>query len=188
MLLSGNDEQLLTGNFMGDFVKGTLCGRFPERIRQGIVLHRSIDSFAGRNPCFLNSKRRIDPLYGLYRGVMVDLFYDHFLVSEWDEWSDQPFEGYLEWSRRAVARYNDELPERLQGILAYIFDELLPSYADPEGIGRALSRMSSRVRRANPLEGGEVELLRNYDGLRDDFRVFMPQALRFVDETMADGT
>jgi len=35
MLLSGNDEQILVGNFMGDFVKGPLTDRFPERIKQG---------------------------------------------------------------------------------------------------------------------------------------------------------
>jgi acyl carrier protein phosphodiesterase len=52
MLLSGDDEQLLTGNFMGDFVKGALNDRFPSRIRQGITLHRRIDSFAGRNEIF----------------------------------------------------------------------------------------------------------------------------------------
>ena len=45
MLLSGNDEQLLVGNFMGDFVKGPLQERFEPRIRQGVMLHRKIDSY-----------------------------------------------------------------------------------------------------------------------------------------------
>ena len=49
MLLSGTDDQILVGNFMGDFVKGPLLERFPERIRRGITLHRRIDSFA-RSP------------------------------------------------------------------------------------------------------------------------------------------
>ena len=31
MQLSGDDDQILVGNFMGDFVKGNLDGRFPER-------------------------------------------------------------------------------------------------------------------------------------------------------------
>ena len=46
MLLSGNDEQLLVGNFIGDFVKGPLQERFEPRIRQGVMLHRQIDSYA----------------------------------------------------------------------------------------------------------------------------------------------
>lgn len=33
MLLSGDDDQLLIGNFMGDFVKGSLRDRFPHRIK-----------------------------------------------------------------------------------------------------------------------------------------------------------
>ncbi len=39
MLLSGDDDQLLVGNFMGDFIKGNLNDRFPRRISRGIALH-----------------------------------------------------------------------------------------------------------------------------------------------------
>lgn len=182
MLLSGDDEQLLTGNFMGDFVKGSLHDRFPLRIREGITLHRRIDSFASRNELFQQSRRRIDPHYGLYRGVMVDLFYDHILAKEWSLWSDQTFERYLDWGRTVISGHHDELPERLQKLVPYIFDELLPSYGEIKGIGRALERMSRRVTRDNPLAGGEKELQRNYDGFRADFQEFMFQVKSYVTE------
>ena len=182
MLISGNDDQLLTGNFMGDFVKGVLTGRFPARIEQGIILHRRIDSFAAENAAFKRSRQRIDARYGLYRGVMVDLFYDHLLVREWNCWADRPFADFLQWSRNAVSHYHDLLPERMQRLVPVIFNELLPSYGDSEGIATALVRMSRRVQRSNPLSGGEKELLRNYDGLLSDFRVFMPQVIRFAEE------
>jgi acyl carrier protein phosphodiesterase len=180
MLLSGADDQLLVGNFMGDFVKGPLGDRFPERIRQGVALHRGIDSFASRDDLFQNSRRRIDAQYGLYRGVMVDLFYDHFLVAEWHKWSDEPFSRYLARSRSIIEQQRAELPERLQKIVPVIFEELLPSYGEVSGIGTALERMSRRVTRTNPLAGGEAELVRHYDDLRADFRGFMPLVRRFA--------
>jgi acyl carrier protein phosphodiesterase len=188
MLLSGDDAQILTGNFMGDFVKGPLPGRFPERIRQGLALHRSIDTFASRAELFQRSRLRLDPLYGLYRGVLVDLFYDHFLVAEWSNWSDEPFELFLDRTRSSIENQRDEIPERLQQLLPIIFEELLPSYREVCGIGSALERMSRRVARANPLAGGEAELIRHYEALRMDFRGFMPLVQCFAADVVARET
>ena len=188
MLLSGMDDQILVGNFMGDFVKGPLEERFPPCIRQGIALHRSIDSFASRDDLFQQSRRRLDPHYGLYRGVLVDLFYDHFLLLEWQHWSDEPFEEYLARTRAAVEQQRAELPERLQKLVPIIFEELIPSYGTVTGIGSALERMSRRVVRENPLAGAETELVRHFDGLRDDFRNFMPKVQRFCRELIAAGS
>jgi acyl carrier protein phosphodiesterase len=185
MLLSGDDEQILVGNFMGDFVKGVLVDRFPERITQGINLHRRIDSFASRSEIFQQSRRRLDPHYGLYRAVMIDLFYDHILAKEWRNWSDEPLNEYLARSRSAILHHNKELPERLQKLLPIIFDELLPSYATVSGIGSALQRMSQRVTRINPLAGGEAELVLHYDGLREDFMYFMPLVINFAAELLS---
>jgi acyl carrier protein phosphodiesterase len=185
MLLSGADEQVLVGNFMGDFVKGPLTDRFPEGIRRGVTLHRRIDSFASRDELFKRSRLRLDPYYGLYRGVLVDLFYDHFLVNEWSRWSHEPFERYLARTRSVIDRHLTELPERMQPLVPVIFEKLLPSYGEVGGIGSALERMSHRVVRANPLAGGEGELRRHYADLQSDFRCFMPLVRSFAEQFIA---
>ena len=188
MLLSGDDGEILAGNFMGDFVKGPLVDRFPERIRKGLALHRGIDSFASRDELFRRSRLRLDPCYGLYRGVLIDLFYDHFLVAEWDRWSKEPFDVFLSRTRSVIDNQRDEMPERLQKLLPLIFEELLPSYREVSGIGSALERMSRRVSRSNPLAGGEAELVRHYEALRRDFHGFMPLVHRFAADYVARET
>lgn len=182
LFLSGNDEELLVGNFLGDFVKGRLEGRYPPRIELGIGLHRSIDSFSGRNTYFLRSKRRIDPSFGHYRGVMVDLFYDHFLASRWDEYAGISFPQFLSNTRRVVEEYRNCLPEQLRTLLPYIFSELLPSYTEIDGIGRALARMAARSTRRNSMGEGGKELKRQYCFLQEDFRSFLPELRLFVSE------
>jgi acyl carrier protein phosphodiesterase len=186
MLLSGRDDQLLVGNFMGDFVKGPLAGRFPPRIRQGVMLHRRIDSYAEVHPLFRRSRQRLAPEYGRYRGVMVDLFYDHFLVTEWDDWCDEPLAAYLTRTRAVVERHHSSLPPEMVRLVPVIFDELLPSYGTVEGIGSALGRLSRRLSRPNPLAGGEAELHRHYPQLQQDFRGITPDLLRFAADTCAD--
>ena len=180
LYLSGTDEQLMVGNFMGDFVKGRLEGRFPPGITRGVALHRRIDSWAERSELFRRSRYRLDPSYGLYRGVLVDLFYDHFLAVSWPDWSPEPLADFLARARAAVDGNHYQLPPRLQSLVPYIFAELLPSYGEVAGIGRALERMSRRVGRANPLAGGAGELQRHYGELQADFAAFLPLLRRAV--------
>lgn len=179
MYLSGDDHELLVGNFMGDFVKGVPGDSYPPRIRHGLMLHRKIDSFAQRDASFQSSRLRLSPYYGLYRGVLVDLFYDHFLAKEWDLWSDVPFPDYIAWSRSIIESHLSIMPERLQELAPVIFDKLLPSYKSIPGIESALIRMSGRVRRANPLGEGGAELTRHYEELKSDFERFIIAAQQF---------
>jgi len=173
MFLSGDNPELLIGNFMGDFVKGPLGDSYPPQIRQGLLLHRRIDSFAQKNADFQASRLRLPARYGLYRGVLVDLFYDHFLANEWDSWSDRPLVEYLVRVRRIIEEHQTLMSQQLQALIPVMFDELLPSYRSIVGIESALYRMSRRVKRANPLAEGGRELSLHYRELQADFGKFM---------------
>ena len=179
---SGNDRETLVGNLMGDFVKGRLAGRFPQRIARGIELHRRIDSFAGRNEMFRASKRRTDGSFGHYRGILVDLFYDHFLAAEWDDYSTVPYLQFIESAYKTLREHEAVLPERLQLVLPAMFCDWLPSYREIVGIEKVLQRMSVRIARPNPLSSGIGELGRNYDLLREDFHRFYAELNGYVEK------
>ena len=180
MFLSGDASELLVGNLMGDFVKGRLDGRFPPGIERGILLHREIDSFAGQNRHFLRSKRRLDQSFGLYRGVLVDLFYDHFLAARWEDYADVPLSLFISEAWRVLCEHKEFLPARLQRIMPLMFRDWLPSYRDIGGIAAVLHRISSfRIKRANRLAEGAEALSRHYGGLREDFLKFFPELLAF---------
>ncbi len=187
MYLSGNDQELLVGNFMGDFVKGPLGDTYPSRVRQGLVLHRKIDSFAQRDRSFQASRLRLSPEYGLYRGVLVDLFYDHFLAKEWSVWSDTLLPDYISWARGIIDEHRSIMPKQLQEFVPVIFDQLLPSYPAVAGIESALHRMSRRVRRSNPLAEGGGELMRHYEELKADFERFIIAVKQFSTDIIESG-
>ena len=180
LYLSGEDPDILTGSFMGDFVKGPLGDTYPPRLRRGIEMHRRTDSFAQNQPHFTRSRLRLGGEFGLYRGILVDLYYDHFLAATWSDWSTEPLTDYLHRVRRIVEGRRSHLPERLQGIMPIIFEEMIPSYLEAAGVGRALARMSKRLKRPNPLAGGGLELGRHYEGLHEDFLGFLPAAQQFA--------
>ena len=180
LYLSNDTPELIVGNFMGDFIKGRLDDRYPPAIRQGLVLHRKIDTYAQNHPLFRLSRSRLDDSCGLYRGVHIDLFYDHFLAANWSDWSQVPFENWLARMRQTVEAFDHVLPPRLRELVPIVFSELLPSYQTVEGTAAALDRMARRVRKPDGLRSGGAELIRNYGTLHHDFRSFLPAVHQFV--------
>lgn len=187
LALSGSDPEVMTGNLMGDFVKGRLVeGRFPAGITCGLKLHRRIDRFAEDNCHFSRSRYRIDDRFGLFRGVLVDLFYDHFLAKNWHLHHTEPLLLFIERTYAQVLVFRHELPERLEQRLPELFGNWLPSYRDLPGIDLVLRRMSARFRRENPLAEGLVELQRNYHALEEDFCLFYPELQNHVEMSLRE--
>ena len=94
--LSGDDDQIKIGNFMADSIRGHSYENYPSDIKKGILLHRAIDSFTDMHPIYRKSKHRLHEKYGHYSGVIMDIFYDHFLAKNWIKYSDENLEDYAE--------------------------------------------------------------------------------------------
>ena len=84
--LSFDKPEILTGNMIGDFVKGVNFTHLPSEIQKGVQLHRKIDSFTDKHSVFKKTVFRISDKHGKYRFVIADLFYDHFLATNWKEY------------------------------------------------------------------------------------------------------
>lgn len=81
--LSGGDAEILTGNLIGDHVKGMLAlDKLPEGIKKGVLLHRKIDEFSDKHPATARAKVFFRHEYGLYSGAVMDTLYDHFLAND----------------------------------------------------------------------------------------------------------
>jgi len=84
--LSGTDPKILIGNLIGDFVKGKQMDAYSEQLKNGIQLHREIDHYTDHHNVTLKSKKRLRSQFRHYSGVIVDMFYDHFLAFHWNKY------------------------------------------------------------------------------------------------------
>ena len=57
-MLSGNDNEVLFGNFIADAVKGNSYLDLSKKVQEGVLLHRFIDDFTDTNSHYLAGKRR----------------------------------------------------------------------------------------------------------------------------------
>lgn len=191
LFLSPPGEDALLGSLMGDFVKGpltsnTISERYSAEMTRAIALHRKIDSYTDSHPVVRDSWNRVSKERRRFAGVMVDMFYDHFLAKYWSEFHHKPLSEFTGDFYAILARRRSEMPERLQGITnSMISLDWLGSYAQIKSIHTALNRISQRFRRKNTLFDSADELLENYAEMELDFRRFIPDAVAFVRESVS---
>lgn len=183
LYLSGNNTGFIIGNYIADHVRGKKVLLFDEDIRKGIVLHRKIDHFTDHHPDFIISRDRLTNSYGKFSGVIVDMFYDHFLSANWNDFSEEPILNFTERMYSIIAEKEDRLPEKSRRVLKHMSaTNWLVSYGTIEGIGRALTGMSGRIPYKSNLEYALHDLEMGYGLFRDDFYRFFPALVRFSSE------
>ncbi|MCD4657891.1 MAG: ACP phosphodiesterase [Planctomycetes bacterium] len=181
-LFLSDTNNCMLGNFLGDFVKG-LVSRIPYEgdIKRGIILHREIDSFIDSHPIALRSMKRIDEKFSLYSGILVDIFYDHFLAKYFDKFSDTSLEEFAENAYKVLEDNADKVPENAKKIIPRMKAvNWLVKYRELETIKIALKRLSQRIKHKNPLANGFKFLTKYYDEFKSDFFEFFPIIIDFV--------
>lgn len=176
LYLSGNNPKIMVGNFIGDFVKGrNLYEKYEYEIALGVELHRAIDEFTDHHPAFKASKTRLQPRHHHYAGVITDIFYDHFLARQWNDYHPQLLPDFAEVVYRLMEEYYPILPYRVQYMLPFMTKgNWLANYARIEGIDRALKGMARRAQHASHMEEAVNDLLNNYSQFNDEFNQFLP--------------
>lgn len=182
LYLSGKDEKLLTGNFIGDYVKGRNYLKYPVHIQKGILLHRQIDSFTDQHPKFREAKKILRSEFGLFSGIIVDLIYDHLLATNWNRYSTEHLHSFAGKVHAILLSNYNYLPSRVQFFLpSLIQNKRLESYATIEGMQNSLQTMSRYTPLPNYSEKA-VELLQlNHQFLIKNFSSFMKDTINFVE-------
>jgi acyl carrier protein phosphodiesterase len=181
--LSGDDKDLLFGNFIADGVKGRQIVQYPEGVVRGILLHRQIDAFTDAHPVVRQSLVRLRGRYRKYAGVILDIFYDHFLAANFEAYSPVPLLPFTTGAYRVVMEREELLPERVKMFLPHmIAHNWLFHYAQLEGINRSLTGLSRRATFASGMETAAAELEVNYALYEAEFEAFFPELVSFVDE------
>jgi len=179
-LLSEPDVEFRLGNLLADLVKGRDRLGMSAAFLDGARRHQAIDIFTDAHPAVHRSRARIGGDFRHATGILVDVFYDHFLALDWRRYSPEPLEEFTARVYADARAWSVRLPEQARDALErMIRDDRLGSYGRLDGIEAALRRVSERLLartgRDLGLERGVSELVANFDGLREDFGEFFPQ-------------
>jgi len=178
--LSGNNEHIAIGNFVADGVRGNKYKLYPKDIQIGIQLHRNIDTFTDAHPLFRQCTKRLHKGYGHYSGVIVDIFFDHFLAKNWKTYSDIPLDIYISDFYKSLTKNISILPPRFKRITPIMIEgNWLLSYATIEGIQIVLNGMNQRTKGQSKMNEATKELKEHYDAFEADFTLFFEDLRAF---------
>jgi len=179
--LSGDDEKTIVGNFIGDYVKGNKFRNYPESIQKGILLHRKIDSFTDEHKNYREAKKLFRDDFGLYSGIVIDLFYDHFLAKNWRNYKDESLRSFAKKTHAILLSHFFQLPQRVQGFLPFLIQhKRLESYATIEGIQKSLEIMGRYTSLPEKSENASITLKKNYSFLENNFSEFILEIIGFI--------
>ena len=180
--LSCGDEQLLVGNFLGDFVRNHELGNFEPRVVEGIHLHRKIDHYTDRHPLVRKATSRMYSRHSKYAGVLVDVFYDYCLSGNWHLHS--PAESLDDFAARVYTilnRHRLQMPAKVQERLPrMIADNWLCGNRTLSGVERTVRYLQKRASRPELLEMATETLQENEFQLNEEFNAFFPEVIDMV--------
>ncbi len=185
--LSGDNDLRKIGNFMADSIKGKKYLKYPPEVSNGIILHRAIDYYTDTHEIFRQSTQRLFPRYGHYSGIIVDIFYDHFLAANWPDYSETPLKEYTREFYKLLDTHYDLLPSKVKSFLPYLVeDNWLLSYAKIQGIDKVLRGMNRRTGSKSGMNHATEELKEHYSEFGNEFRMFFEDLRKFSEQKIEE--
>ena len=183
LYLSGKEDDVIVGNFVADAIKGNFLNRFPEGFERGVRLHREIDSFTDQHEIFRASKSRLAPKYRMFLGVIVDMYYDHFLAKNWSDYSSEDLHKMVSRTYFLLVRKFHLLPARSKRILPFmVTGNWLVGYRDLSVLSKVFMGMSRRTTHPSGMENAVEDLIADYEKYEQEFKAFFPEIISHIDQ------
>jgi acyl carrier protein phosphodiesterase len=183
-LLSSHSPAAIVGGMLGDFVKGAIPAHYDKEVREAILTHRAIDRFTDAHELTRAGRTLVSPARRRFAGILLDVFYDHFLARHWTRYSHEPLDVFTARVYAALWSPRAQFPARLQHILPYMMaEDWLASYAELESVEAALRGIARRLQRfprAAVLHDAVEELEHNYAAFERNFLEFFPFVIGFA--------
>ncbi|OIP01443.1 MAG: hypothetical protein AUJ97_06990 [Bacteroidetes bacterium CG2_30_32_10] len=181
--LSGENPKLIVGGVIADAIKGNHLDIYEKDIALGIKLHRAIDQYTDSNDIVHHSKERLYGKYHKYAGVIVDMFYDHFLAKNWNDYSTISLEQTAYNTYGLLLKHHSILPPKIIRMLPFmIYYNWFVSYADINKLSLHFQGMAKRTTFVSGMENVTEDLYNDYSLYEEEFKHFFPQVIDFANK------
>ncbi len=180
--LSCDNEELLVGNFIADFIRNKEMVNLPPDILKGVLLHRQIDTYTDQHPMVRQGTKRLRENHGKYAPVLIDIFYDYILANNWSRYSGESLDAFTENVYEILEKWLSVMPKKLQLRLpGMISGKWLSQYGKLDGLEFVLRKMDERTKFPSNFAGATVDLLADYTLFEQEFNAFFPDLIQYVD-------
>lgn len=181
--LSFNEPEILIGNLLGDYVKGSkILETFPEGIKKGIILHRHIDEYTDKHIANSLAKNLFRPDYQLYAGAFVDTLYDHFLANDPRHFNhESDLKQFAEGVYQTLRTYWEYIPSNAQFALENMIQfDWLYNYRTIKGIEKSFNGLANKAEYISDSSKAYQTAIRHYYELNQRYYEFIDDVERHV--------
>jgi acyl carrier protein phosphodiesterase len=181
LYFSGNNHELMIGNFIADHVKGRQIELFDKEIVKGIKLHRLIDEFTDTHKVVEQSKIRLRSEFGKYSPVIIDVFYDHYLAVKWEQYHHEELAVFADNFYSLLTNNHQRLPIRTQQMIQFMIPQnWLVNYQSIAGIDKTLTGMSKRTKFESKMDVAAIDLDKDYSEFEQEFNEYFEELRTYV--------
>ncbi len=180
--LSFNNEGILVGNMISDYVKGKKQFDYPLPIQAGILLHRAIDEFTDTHAATQEVKKLFKPAYRLYAGAFTDVVYDHFLANDKNEFSSaESLQSFTKESYNLLQTNTAHFPEKFAKSFPYMqAQDWLYHYRYDDGMQKSFGGLAKRAKYITETDTAFEIFLCNKEIIKESYDIFFPQLKLFT--------
>ncbi|MES2797587.1 MAG: ACP phosphodiesterase [Bacteroidota bacterium] len=191
--LSNENENLILGNLIADSMNGRLDSPkfniFSAEIIKGIQLHREIDSFTDNHPIVRQSIHRLQSKYHKYSGVIIDMYYDHLLARNWNQFSNVPLELYSARVYTIFEENKEIIPFKMNRLVHSMTSrDWLSNYRFEENLNWAFLGLSKRAKFDSKMEFALTDLMEDYGKYLEEFLIFFPEIIKHCQLFLGDNS
>ncbi len=184
--LSFDQNEILIGNFIADFIRGKEIENYPKKIQVGIHLHRAIDTFTDSHPLVKEVQTHLRPQFGHYARVISDVFFDYFLAKNWDKYTSISLESYSKQVYQTIQSFPAPLPPSFLRMLYWMEQQnWLYAYRNLEGIQQALDGLTRRASFDSKMNAATEVLREKEEEIEALFFVFFQDLETFAQAKLA---
>lgn len=187
LLADAGDVEFALGSALGDFVHGRPDPAWPPARQAGLRFHRAIDGFTDAHPQVVAARNLFTPPMRRYAGIVLDVWFDHLLVLDWDRYPTD--ESLAQFSRRWLALLDarlDTLPVSLGAFIAWMHAHDLPAgYGEEMTLDAVFHALAHRLSRPSPIAEALPVLHAHSGSLQRHFDAFFPDLVDYARDLRA---
>jgi len=135
----------ITGNLLGDFIKGAVLDELNPSWQLGIRLHRKIDIYTDSHHSLKPLKVELGPLRR-FSGIILDILLDHIIAKHFEEFSNIALSDFAQRVYQDLAIDRAQQPSNFEVVSQrMIAGDWLSNYQHLKIIEQALIRTSQRI-------------------------------------------
>jgi len=178
--LSGNNTNVMIGNFIGDFIKGNDFNKYSNDLRKGMLLHRAIDYFTDNHPLTTKSKRRFYKDFPKMGGIITDILYDYFLCQHWNKFYTIDLDDFITITYKTLENNKNRFPKKMNPLYQHLItNNWFLRYQTQEGTALSLIQIGNRMKYGKNLSLAFEIVNENLDDFYSEFDIFYQELIDF---------